>query len=200
MEETSDPEAFIAGTIAHSQIGHNTDPKSKLDMFYRIATSGGAEKADIMFFKFCYVDFNSQTDVSALFEIYRNTLEQLKNKYVQTTFIHLTTPLTTIQSGIKAWIKKIVGRSVSGEAENIKRHEFNEMIRKAYLEKEPVFDLAKIESTFPDGRRATFNANKNTYYYLVPEFTTDGGHLNNKGKKAVAEQLLIFLINIVKNQ
>ena len=34
------------------------------------------------------------------------------------------------------------------------------------------------------------------YYSMAPEYTTDGGHLNETGRKRVAEQLLIFLANL----
>ncbi|WP_054031632.1 hypothetical protein [Desulfatitalea tepidiphila] len=195
IEENFDPESFKQGTIAHSRIGYNTDPKSKLDMFAFIAKSGGAAKADIMFFKFCYVDINGKTDVKALFDAYKNTFEQLKSNHPDTTFIHTTAPLTTIQDGPKAWAKKILGRSLGGIVENSKRHEYNEMIRKTYVGKEPVLDIATIESTFPDGRRATFESNGKTYYHLVPAYTYDGGHLNEAGRKRVAEQLLLLLVN-----
>jgi hypothetical protein len=193
IEETYDPEAYSAGSIAHSQIGYNGNPKSKLDMFAFIAKSGGAEKADILFFKFCYVDFDAETDVKTLFEAYKKTFEQLKSKYPQTTFVHLTVPLTSLQTGPKVWIKKIIGRPVGGTMENIKRHEFNEMLRATYAGKQPLLDIATIESTFPDGRRATFESNGKTYYSLVPAYTHDGGHLNETGRKIVAERLLLAL-------
>jgi len=195
IEENFDPESFKQGTIAHSRIGYNMYPKSKLDMFAFIAKSGGAAKADIMFFKFCYVDINGKTDVKALFDAYKNTFEQLKSNHPHTTFIHMTAPLTTIQDGPKAWVKKILSRSLGGTVENSKRHEYNEMIRKTYSGKEPVLDIATIESTFPDGRRATFELNGKTYYHLVPEYTNDGGHLNETGSKLVAEQLMLLLAN-----
>lgn len=193
IAETYDPENYKTGTIAHSQNGYNGNPQSKLDMFAFIAKSGGAEKADIMFFKFCYVDFNHQTDVKALFEKYKTTFANLKAKYPQTTFVHWTVPLTALQGGAKAWVKERLGRPLGGIEENIKRHEFNEMLRATYLGKEPVFDIAALESTFPDGRRATFEANGQTYYYLVPAYTHDGGHLNETAGKMIAEQLLLSI-------
>ncbi len=32
-------------------------------------------------------------------------------------------------------------------------------------------------------------------YSLVPDYTDDGSHLNEKGRKVVAEQFLLFLVN-----
>ena len=75
----------------------------------------------------------------------------------------------------------------------IKRNEFNDMMRNEYEDREPIFDLALIESTFLDGKREMYQENDIIYYSLVPDYTNDGGHLNEKGRKLVAEQLLIFL-------
>lgn len=198
IQETYDPEKYTSGTISHSRIGYNGDPQSKLNMFAFFAKSGAAEKADIMIFKFCYVDFNEKTDVKSLFESYKTTFENLKTKYPQTTFIHWTVPLTTLQGGAKATVKKMLGRPLGGVDENIKRHQFNEMLRTTYAGKEPLFDLAAIESTLPDGRRATFEANGQTYYCLVPDYTSDGGHLNENAGKIVAEQMLLSIAETLK--
>ncbi len=60
----------------------------------------------------------------------------------------------------------------------------------------PFFDIAKIESTFPDGTRSTFTKDGKTYYSMVPEYTHDGGHLNEMGRKKVAKQFLLLLANL----
>ena len=123
-------------------------------------------------------------------------LSQLKAKYPDMVIIHFTTPLTQRQTGIKASIKKLIGRPIGGVDDNIKRNEYNEMLIKKYEGKEPVLDIAKIESTFPDGTRETFSQDGKSYYSMVPEYTYDGGHLNETGRKKVAEQLLILLANL----
>ena len=79
---------------------------------------------------------------------------------------------------------------------NILRNEYNETLRKEYVNKGTLFDLAEIESTFPDGSRSTFKRNRKLHYSLVPEYTYDGSHLNEIGRKKVAEQLLIFLATL----
>ena len=89
-----------------------------------------------------------------------------------------------------------MGRPVFGYHDNIKRGQFNDMLRKQYDGKEPVFDLAKIESTLPDGRRVTFTKDGMTYYSMVPDYTYDSGHLNELGRKIAAEQLLLPLANL----
>jgi lysophospholipase L1-like esterase len=56
--------------------------------------------------------------------------------------------------------------------------------------------MAAVESTYPDGRPCTFRVAGRTYESLVPEYTTDGGHLNERGRRAVAAQLLVFLAGL----
>ena len=62
-----------------------------------------------------------------------------------------------------------------------------------YGGKEPIFDLAQIESTYPDGTRATFDWQGQTYERMIPEYGSDGRHLNESGRQRVAENLIMFL-------
>jgi hypothetical protein len=196
--ETSNPADFNSGIFAHSRVGKNQDPKSKVNEFETFIENGIGEKADIAFLKYCYVDIMAGSNVGDVFNMYDRAMSQLKTRFSNITIIHLTTPLTTIQTGPKAWIKKIIGRAISGIDDNIKRNEYNEMLIKKYEGKEPVFDLAAIESSYSDGTRSSFTKDGNTYYSLIPEYTNDGGHLNEKGRKIVAEQLLILLADLAK--
>jgi len=199
------PTEFSGPVFAHAWIGQNTKPQSKIEAFTYFLDNGVGNNADIAFFKFCYVDVTARTDVQRLFSAYKNTMSRLKNKFPKIRFIHMTTPLTSKLTGLDAWtrktknlVKKIIGRPVFGYHDNIERNQFNEMLRREYADKEPLFDLAKIESTFPDGTRASFTKEGKTFYFLVPAYTHDGGHLNEKGRKIVAEQLLILLTNLAE--
>ena len=195
--ETSDPSEFNTRLFAHSRVGKNTDPKSKIDAFANTMETGMGEKADIAFFKFCYVDVTARTDVEKLFADYKNTISRLRESYPGTMLIHVTVPLTVTKTTFKTWIKKIIRKKDIWEYDdNIKRNEFNDLLRNEFEDKEPIFDLSKIESTFPDGTRSSFTKDGKTYYSLISEYTNDGGHLNDKGRKIVAEQLLIFLARL----
>jgi hypothetical protein len=195
--ETSNPSEFNIPLFAHSRVGKNMDPKSKIDAFAIFVEKGIGGKADVAFFKFCYVDVTARTDVDQVFQDYKNTLSHLNKQYPKTGFIHMTVPLTLTKKTFKTWIKILIGKKEIWEYDdNIKRNQFNESIRKEYDGKEPVFDLAKIESTFPDRTRSSFTKDGKTYYSLVTEYTHDGGHLNKKGRKIVAEQLLILLAGL----
>jgi hypothetical protein len=194
--ETSDPGDFNSGLFAHSKVGKNQDPASKIGAFAEYINKGLGGTADVAFFKFCYIDITPETEVEKIFAEYKNTLSDLKAAYPETQFVHITVPIKVVQTGPRAWIKKIIGRPIGGHAGNIKRNEFNDLVRKEYTGKEPVFDLAMVESTDPNGSRNLFKVNSNAYRALVPEYSHDGRHLNETGRKKVAEQLLIFLADL----
>ena len=92
--EISDPDDFKRGIFAHSKIGKNMDPESKIDAFTEIMENGVAEKVDIAILKFCAVDINPPTDVEKVFNKYIASLSKLKVKYPNTEFVHVTVPLT----------------------------------------------------------------------------------------------------------
>ena len=194
--ETSEKADFKAGVFAHSSVGKNQDPQSKIDTFKRFVEEGIGDTANIAFLKFCYIDFMADAKPRKVLNEYKDTMSHLKREYPNTTFIHLTVPLTSRQTGVKAWIKKIIGRPIWGVEDNIKKFEFNELLKKEFDGKDHIFDIAKIESTMPDGTRLSYSKDGKTYYAMVPEYTMDGGHLNEVGRKKVAEQLLILLANL----
>lgn len=186
--------------IVHKWIGENTKPKSKIDAFDNILRNGVGDKVDIAFMKFCYVDITSSTDVDKVFSDYNKILSGLESSFPGVTFIHVTTPLTSVPTGINALlqaaknlVKKILGKPVFDYEDNINRNNFNEKLLSKYNAKNYVFDLARIEYILPDGSVSSFRKNGKNYYCLAADYTNDGGHLNEKGSKKAAEQLLVFL-------
>lgn len=186
--------------FVHSPVGHNTDPVSKLDDFSRYLDRGLGSKVDIAFIKFCYVDITQGVDIQKIFDSYKETHRRLREKYPNIVFVHVTAPLTSKQTDVKTiaknLIKKIIGRPVRSYMDNIPRNQFNDLLRHEYEGKEPVFDLAEIESTLPDGKRVTYSEDGKTFYALAPEYTSDGGHLNEKGRVLAARKLLSFLAGL----
>jgi hypothetical protein len=69
------------------------------------------------------------------------------------------------------------------------REQFNALVRQTYGGTEAVFDLAKVESTRPDGSAETFNGVR----ALVASYSSDDGHLNATGADVVAKALVIYL-------
>ena len=189
------PAAFTIPTpvFAHSEIGKNGDPRAKMEEFVKIIETRGEAEASVAFFKFCYADFDHATDVNRLFEYYRTTMSRLQRLHPNTTFVYVTVPLVSMNEGVKDWAKRLLGRSIKDPDANVKRNQFNDLLRTELGGKELVFDLAGIESTFPDGRRASFTNAGKMYDALVPDYTHDGGHLNEAGRRMVAAQFLVFL-------
>ncbi len=176
--------------FAESSIGENGKPNSKCDAFKDVIDRGLlGDSLDIAFVKFCYVDVDAGTNVEEMFAYYRQTISALKTEHPSVTFLHTTVPLTTRSAGWKRMIKKIIGRSDESDLEAYKRSVFNDMIMKEYG-KTLVFDLAGIESTRGDGTRKSFEFEGKTVYTLLEEYTDDGGHLNEKGRRVVARELL----------
>lgn len=173
-------------------IGVNQDPIGKLADFEQAMSEGAGAHAELALMKFCYVDFQADTDEVALFQRYRQTLARLAQARPQTTFIHVTAPLTTVRSGPKAWLKRGLGLPVWGERENLKRARYNELIRAEYGGKAPLFDLAAIEVGPLEARDAQATP------MLAPEYTDDGGHLNRAGRQRAAEGLLDVLLPLVE--
>jgi hypothetical protein len=188
----SAPDQMNVPGLFHALVGENDDPASKISSFTKLVEGGLGDRIEIAFFKFCYVDIVRDTDVDRLFADYRQGMESLKKRYPRVKFVHVTVPLTTPTPAFKALVKRLMGK----EENNVNRNRFNDLLRREYEGREPVFDLARVESTYPDGRRATFARGKITYSSMVPDYTDDGGHLNKKGRKIAARELLIFLASL----
>jgi len=193
IRELKDGIDWSVPVFAHAPVGENTQPLSKVDDFQRQLATGIGAQADIAFMKFCYVDFNAETDAKVVFKAYDEAVRSLEASYPELKLVHLTVPLMTQQTGIKAVIKRILGRDVYGERENLKRQEFNKLVRSSYGR---VFDLAQIEATRPDGTLNEHVLEGEMYYSLVPDYTYDGGHLNETGAKLAARELLNFLADL----
>jgi hypothetical protein len=177
----------------HFGVGRNTDPRSKIDDFARRLRAGLGAHIDVAFFKLCYLDLDTGTDTRALFGHYQRALANLRREFPGITFAHVTVPLVAVQEGPKAWIKTFIGRPLYGIEDNYQRNEYNKLILETYGGKEPVFDLAKAESTYPDGTRSHLVSGGREIFVLAPEYTSDGGHLNHTGRRVVAGEFLRFL-------
>ena len=191
---SENPELDLNAGFFECPIGRNRDPESKNAAFAAIMHRGMGAQGGIALFKYCYIDFNSSTDVGKVFRRYRELIAELRNRYSSLMLVHVTVPLTaeedigTTKERIRSALKRLSGRDA-----NVKRNAFNELLRKTYMGKEPIFDLATLESTRPDGSRTFFRRGKTKVYTLAREFTRDGGHLNDEASRMAGEQLLLLL-------
>lgn len=182
--------------FAHGAVGRNGDPGRKTDDFAKLVEGPLRGRVDVAFHKYCYVDITESTDVPAVFARYRDAMARLRAGSPEVVFVHVTTPLVSVPSGPRAAIKKLLGRSSPRIAANLARERFNDLMREAYGGKEPLFDLAAIESTRPDGSRETLGSGDRAGYALVPAYSSDGSHLGETGRRRVAEELLAFLARL----
>ncbi len=179
----------------HSFIGKNTQPKTKCEDFAGTLRAIAPKQVDLAIIKFCYIDFNGNTDVNALFGEYQNLVNGLKVEHPATTFVHVTVPLKA-DEGLKGVLKKLMGKG-DGDLENVKRGQYNAMMLKTFVN-EPIFDLAKYESTRPNGNRDEFTYEGATFHRLAKTYTDDGGHLNQVGKPYISKEFLNFLAGVLE--
>jgi len=179
--------------IRQFPIGKNGDPVSKLDAFRAALQQGAGAYANVAQMKFCFVDVTPDIDVKALAATYIEQTAALSAQYPGIVFVVTTSPLTTIQTGPKAWIKRLLGRLPAGYLENLRRHEFNQILRAHYNSdqrgndkngsRQTLFDLAAIESLHGS---SAFEFNHQSIEALAPAISSDGGHLNELGQHVIA--------------
>lgn len=186
--ETDAPDKITGPFFAHFRVGANMTPDSKIESF-RDHISRSGKGIDLAFFKFCYIDVGADTDGEALFQKYRKLMGELKKQFPELIFIHTTIPVKAIDGGVKGIVKKVLGKS-TGEEANINRTRYNDLLRKEYSGKEPVFDLAAVESTTPEGARVQGQKKGAGYEALYAPYSDDGEHLNRDGAKRAAMALL----------
>ncbi len=188
--------AGVFPAVADSLIGQNGDPIGKCEDFTR-KLAALPELPDVALMKFCYIDFDRNTDPEKLFATYAATLETLQTRYPQVTFVPVTAPLTIISPAWKRTLKSLMGNVDAASAANVQRAEFNALMAKHYAG-HPIFDVARVESTNPDGSRNQFTFNGQTAYSLVDIYTSDGAHLNEVGRRAAAEELIHTLAAVAR--
>jgi len=196
MVEITSKVDFENGFFAHSWIRPNDPPRSIASAYLDMAENKMGKNFDIVLLKF---NTYGNKNLKEVINEYKKGISIIKNKYPESTFLHMTFPVVKVKTTWKRRIKKMLGKDDAWEYNvNIKANEFNELLRKEYVGREPIFDLAKLQSTYPDGSRATFTKDEKKYFQMVEAYTNDGTHLNEKGRKIIAEQFLIFLANQVK--
>ena len=191
---TRDVDSVAYPAVIEFPIGENGDPASKASDFASALDKSSQRSPAIALFKYCYLDVTPSTDVTALFTAHRAGVRALQARHPNIIFVHVTAPLTTVEPAPKVFLKRLLGKRTARDA-NQKRNEFNDRLRREF-EGEPIFDLARVESTRPDGTRAFFVSGGNPIYILAEELTDDGGHLNAMGRRAAAMELVAVLAEL----
>ncbi len=192
IAKSEDPQSIPGPVLAEFEIGQNGNPRSKDEAFEQVLARGFGAQGETAMYKYCYADIDASTDVKQVFVNYCNAIAAIKAKHPALQIVHITVPLTVAEPAAKAWLKSMLGKSAPHHA-NVKRCEFNSMLLKTFVGTDPVFDLAEVESTHCDRSRSCFTRPGEVIYTLAPEYTTDGGHLNEVGRQAAAVALLQVL-------
>ena len=195
LVETRDPATVEGPAFVHFLAGRNTEPAAKNADFLAMLDARPARDSGIAFLKYCYLDMGAASDPAALFTEYKATLAAARAKHPDLTFVHVTMPLTTVESPARALVKRLMGRTTTRDLA-LKRQRYNALLLREYAGREPVFDVAALESTRPGGARAAFLAGGDTVFTLAPDYTDDGGHLNAVGQQVAAERLLALLATL----
>lgn len=185
--------------ISHFTIGKNGDPMSKIQDFAAAIDAGAAQGADAALMKLCYVDFDATTDARQVADSYIASLESLAQRHPDTSFVAVTAPLMAVQTGPKAWTKRLMGKQPRGYLDNARRAEFNTRLRERFLATGRLFDLARIEAE-STGKLCTVDVEGKAVEALCPELTDDGGHLNERGQELVANALLSLIDSLPAKQ
>jgi hypothetical protein len=189
-ELKEDPGELTEGGFYHLQNGKNGFPKDKCDAFRKLLIEKGmGNRVDIAFFKFCYVDFQTDSNVQDIFDYYVKTIDSVRAGFPKLKIIHVTVPLTAHTWGAKSYVRNLL----KGDLTNVRRNEFNRFLINKYKDKDPIYDLALAESTQPDGKRESFKHNGEEFFALAKQYSTDGGHLNELGSFCAAKELLLVL-------
>ena len=175
--------------FVHSPIGKNGNPISKIEDFKKDITILKNKNLKIAMMKFCYVDFNEKTNIDKIFDYYIKAIDSIKTKNPNLIILHLTVPLKSERSFLGKIKAYLTGKSDKTFNDNYVRNQYNDLIRSKYSS-EYIFDIAKIESTYPDGKREIKTLDNKSCYYLSKIYTSDGGHLNGFGQKVVANELI----------
>ena len=192
IRTSTEPQQIAGPALVETPIGKNGDRKSKLNQFAQIIKNGLGAQGGVALMKFCYLDIGPSTDVPRMFADYRAEMDNLTQEYPRLRLVYVTIPLTTVEPAPKAWFESLAGRTTRRDLD-AKRNEFNRLLRQTYGGTGSVFDLARAESTRADGSRSFFERDGERVYTLAPEYTTDGGHLNEAGRRAAAMSLLEVL-------
>ena len=176
----------------HLFAGKNGDPAGKcLDFETAMHRQFPEAGPDVAFLKFCYADFRDSTDLVGVLRSYRSTIERLKSRYPITRVYYVTVPVTARSVWWKRLARSVLGRKDPWDQAAFARQEFNQALMRE-VGREEVFDLAVIESTRPDGTRSIFEYQGKEVASIVDDYTYDGGHLNERGRAAVAQALIRF--------
>jgi len=191
-------EAGIDVRIDDGRVGENTKPLTKFEDFARRGEKEPNDGTQLMLMKLCYVDIDPRSDVDKLVHAYQDAVARVRKARPGVKILHVTPPLCSRETDVKSKLNRTLGRLVWQDEANRKRLAFARKLREAFPG-EPVFDLAAVEATRPDGTLEEHEVNGEPVPMLWPGYTHDGGHLNDAGKHVVARAFARTLAATLQN-
>ena len=183
---------YSSGFFMQQWIEMNSSPQEIKEEYEHLLER--IQLKDIDFAMVRFTPFFGNNNVEENFKQVRMVIEDLRKVYPDTLFIIPTFPLTYSKTTWRTQLKKFIGKDEIWEYDsNITINEFNRHMRNKYSSNVAFFDLAKIQSTYSNGKRSTFTKNGKSYFHMVSEYTHDGTHLSVKGREIVAEQFLSLI-------
>lgn len=203
LTDDSLPDSLPSSCLLHKRIGENREPEEKIADFAATLRRLGGTPVDVALMKLCYVDITEETDYNNLYTGYVSSMEQLGREFDSTTILHATAPLHAT-TGNPNWrsryyrykIRRFFGLADPTDPSNAVRCAYNQLVRGKYRER--LFDIAAVESTYPDGSREGFTYQKQTCYSLIHGYTKDGGHLNKAGRIRVASAFVRAIVSALE--
>ncbi len=184
--------------LIHASVGKNQQPVSKCVDFEQIVDQTLAGRIDFALLKFCYIDIDRHSDLDTLFAEYQRTMVGLIARHPEIIFVPVTVPLRHSPGGPGVWLRELLGRPNNSKLDNLKRNQFNRRLMDVYGE-DRVIDIAASESAYADGRRESFRQDGQIYFSLIGDYTSDGGHLNEIGRRWVARDFARQLARIIRS-
>ncbi len=161
------------GVWADDYVESNGDPLGKLADF-RSQMGSLCGSVDIAFMKFCCADagYLDTNGARPLYDAYRSTMSAIQTACPGARLVHVTMPITN--------------------SDNQLIESFNALLRAGYGS--AVFDLAREESTRPDGTRCLDGQG---VPIICAEYTIDGSHPDSTvGRQRMAAKLIAFLASL----
>jgi len=169
--------------LSHAYVGANGRPMGKIQAFEAYLRAGVGSRVDVAVLKFCYADIRGArgadyASVTELFNAYAAMMTRLERDFPNVTFVYATAPVENVQL-----------KPETAEY-NANRARYNALIRQRYAATGRLWDIARAESTAPDGTRITSTWNGQRHEALYRNYTQDGGHLVDPGTRVAATPLM----------
>ena len=195
--QTREPQSVTGPAFVSFLAGRHRDYASKNAAILRLLESSTRARNPLVLLKYCYGDISSPREYTIVFDAYRDTVDTIQFEHPDVALVHTTIPLTTVEGGFKARTKRYLGRTTRRDVA-VARHRYNELLRAEFGGFEPIFDLAQIQATTPDGTVSGFTSDGHRIETLAVENTNSGTDLSARCRRVAAEALLDVLATVIE--